>query len=77
MLAKESSFASCLLLQLKCSCPEAKHTLVTMWVTKALAVGCPDSSVSSVIFCAHMNSIQLPFLDGRKGSIVISDQYFI
>lgn len=34
-------------------------------------------SVSSVMFCAYTNSIQPPFPDERKGSAVVSDQYFI
>lgn len=32
---------------------------------------------SSVMFCAHRKSIQLPFPDEKKGSRVMSDQYFI
>lgn len=43
----------------------------------SFAYGSLDLSVSSVIFCAHRKSIQLLFPDKRKGSKVMSDQYFI
>lgn len=80
---KESSFATSFLLQLNCSCPKAKHILIMMWdlsVTKALAAGCQAPGFVCLFcnfFCAPMNSIQLPFPEERKGSTVVSDQYFI
>lgn len=74
ILAKESSFANSFLLQLKCSCPKAKHILIMMWdllVTKALATGCQVPGFVWFFcnfFCARTNSIQPPFPDERKGS---------